>query len=238
MKFKLQVLTVLLLLATTQTLADNRPLKTALFDLAPWTKIDGKPNQGIIPLLNMELTKELNEPVETVMVSYARMLRLLETGDVDFAIFFRSPTSSKIAEPLTVLYTMKSSVIGRDIASENNHNKFRVAHPRGVVFSAEFDADNSYEKLLSNSHQHSINLMVSGRVDAVAGPEKLLLQLIRATGPSQTYKVWEIININEVTLQFSKRSKNKESSNRLQAAAERLLKKGKVDELLSMFPYN
>lgn len=238
MKNGLQLLAILMLAITAQASAEDRPLKTALFDLAPWTKIDGQPSQGIIPLLNTELLKELNEPVETVTVPYARMVRSLENGDIDFAIFFKSDASRKIADPLTVFYTMKTSLVGRDILPERSTRKIRIAHPRGVVFSAAFNEDQTYEKLLSNSHQHSVSLLMSGRVDAVAGPEQLILQLIDAAGSNQPYRVWHVININEVTLQFSKRSSNRDSMSRIQAAAERLMESGKVEELLSLFPYN
>lgn len=239
MIFKLQVLTFLLLTTIANCAkADDTTLKTALFDLAPWTKIDGQPSQGIIPLLNAELVKELEEPVEIVTVPYARMVHLLESGDIDFAIFFQSAASNQIADPLTVFYTMRTSIVGLDVAREPAPAKLRVAHPRGVVFGSNFETDDRYEKLATNSHEHSVSLLLSGRVDGVAGPENLIRQMIDAAAPQQPHEVLSVINVNEVTLQFSKRSAKRESMQRLQEAAERLLKNGKVKELLSQFPYN
>lgn len=219
---------------------EDRPLKTALFDLAPKQTADGQPIAGIIPLITRALAEELDEPIEQATVSYGRMLRSLENGDIDFAIFFLSPKSREIADPLHVFYQLETTMIGASsLAMQTNTDvKLRLAYPRGIFFGTDLDTSTELEKLFSNDHQHSVNLLLSGRVDVIAGPKNLLFTLIDEVGDRENFQVLRHINTNRTALQFSKRSDQRHRLGDLGKAAQAIRDKGTLSKLLAGFPFN
>lgn len=224
--------------ASNGVIADQQ-LKAAMFDLAPWAMKNGNSYRGIVPSIIREMEQQLGKPIATTMVAYPRMIAMLEAGDVDFAIFFQSSMSRKIADPLYVFYHTRTSVIvpkktNPEIVS--GQRRLRIATARGVVFDHEFDTSKRYIKVYSNDHPHSVQLLVQNRVDGVAGPEDRLLGLLRKSDPEGGYQVLQVINTNKVTLQFSKKSKHMEAKKALQKAAETIWTKEMRDKLSVMFP--
>lgn len=229
---------ILSLTIATQAGAE-RPLRTAVFDLTPNETSDGRPVGGIIPLINDALSTELGEPIESVTVSYNRMIRLLENGDVDFSIFFISPRSRQVADPVHVFYEIQTSMIARRSIQQSpaDGSKLSLAYPRGIFFGTDLDTSTSIDKLFSNGHEHSVNLLVSGRVDAIAGPEATLFLLIEDKAPREDYFVLQKINLNRSALQFSKKSDQRHRLDDLRQAAQVMRDKGILSKLLADFPF-
>ena len=229
---------ILSLFAASQAIAE-RPLRTAVFDLTPEETSDGRPVGGVIPLINDALSKELGEPIESVTVSYNRMIRLLEKGDVDFSIFFISPRSKQVADPVHVFYEIQTSMIARRNPQQRptQETKLSLAYPRGVFFGTDLDTSTAMDKLFTNGHEHSVSLLVSGRVDAIAGPENTLFLLIEDKAPREDYFVLEKINLNRSALQFSKKSGQRHRLEDLDRAAQALRDKGILADLLEDFPF-
>ena len=217
----------------------ERPLRTAIFDLTPEETSDGRSVGGVVPLINDALSKELGEPIESVTVSYNRMIRLLENGDVDFSIFFISPRSKQVADPVHVFYEIQTSMIARRELQQRpaQGQKLSLAYPRGIFFGTDLDTSTAMDKLFTNGHQHSVNLLVSGRVDAIAGPENTLFLLIDDKAPREDYFVLEKINLNRSALQFSKKSDQRQRLDELDRAAQALRDKGILSNLLKEFPF-
>jgi len=209
-----------------------------MFDLAPWAMSDGTQSRGIIPLIIEEMERELGSTITTTVVPYPRMIKMLEAGDVDFAIFFQSGMSREIADPLHVFYLIRTSII---VPGETDTpapgGKIRIASARGVVFDDGFDTSDRFAKIFSNHHEHSVQLLVQGRVDGIAGPEQQLLGLLKKARPGTPYRVLRVINTNRVTLQYSKQSKHPGMKSAVQRAAETVRANGTLDRLLEKFPY-
>lgn len=213
-------------------------LRAAMFDLAPWAMSDGTKSRGIIPLIVDEMEHELGTTITTTVVPYPRMIKMLEAGDVDFAIFFQSGMSREIADPLHVFYLIRTSIIvPSDTSDPALGSKMRIASARGVVFDDGFDTSDRFVKIFSNHHEHSVQLLVQGRVDGIAGPEQQLLGLLNQARPGTPFRVLRVINTNRVTLQYSKQSKHPEMRDAVQKAAEAVRQNGTLDRLLEMFPY-
>lgn len=217
----------------------ERPLRTAIFDLTPEETSDGRSVGGVIPLINDALSKELGEPIDSVTVSYNRMIRLLENGDVDFSIFFISPRSKQVADPVHVFYEIQTSMIARRELQQRpvQGPKLSLAYPRGIFFGTDLDTSTTMEKLFTNGHEHSVSLLVSGRVDAIAGPENTLFLLIEDKAPREDYFVLEKINLNKSALQFSKKSDQQHRLEDVRKAAQALRNKGILADLLADFPF-
>lgn len=210
---------------------ETTPLKAVTFDIAAGTS-------GAIPRIIEALSIELNEPINNVVVPYPRMMRLIETGGADFAIFFASEKSRTFADPLHVMFLLKTSILVKSsMPIDKTKNSLLIASARGVLFSDRFDNSNKYEHFYSNNHDHSIQLLTSGRVDGAAGPEHTLLMLTKKFDPEGHYRILETINLNEVTLQFSKASNNRNRIEDLKKAASSLRQNGKLDALIKEFGY-
>lgn len=225
--------------ASTSGVIAAEQLRAAMFDLAPWAMKDGDGYKGIVPTIIQKMEQKIGRPIATTMVAYPSMISMLEAGDVDFAIFFQSSMSRKIADPLHVFHHTRTSVIVSEKTNPElvtGQRRYRIATARGVVFDHAFDTSKSYIKVYSNDHPHSVQLFVQGRVDGVAGPENRLFSLLCEADPEGSYQVLEVININKITLQFSKKSKHPEAKDTLQKAAEAVWTKEMREKLRVMFP--
>lgn len=215
------------------------PIKAAIFHLAPWASSNNSKPVGIVPDILHALESEFGAPIKQSLVPYPRMLRQIETGEADIAIFFLSEKSRTIADPLTVFYLLKTSVIinGPIPTNSKRTGKLKIATARGVLFDSRFDNSRIYERVITNDNQHSIRLLLSNRVHGIAGPEVQLLREIQAIDPNGDYNVLEILNSNQVTLQFSKASKNSSKAEALKQAALAIRNNGKLEEILSRHNY-
>lgn len=219
--------------------SEDPPLKAAIFHLPPWATDKNNKPAGIIPDILTALESELGSEIEQSLLPYPRMLRQIETGEADIAVFFLTEKSRLIADPLTVFYLLKTSVIisGPMPASGKRTGRLKIATARGVMFDNRFDNSRIYERIITNDNQHSIRLLLSNRVDGIAGPEVQLLRELRAIDPGGAYNVLEILNSNQVTLQLSKASGNREKAEALKRAAEAVRNSGKLAEILEPFDY-
>lgn len=215
--------------------AEPLPLKAAIFELDQWGFRRDDTFAGAVPEIITALELELKQPIQKTLVAYPRMLKMIETGDADFAIFFQSAKSKKLAEQLIKLYELKTILLVTKPTGTPPipPRKLRVAVPRGVYFDSPFDTSTEYQKIISNNHFHSVQLMLAGRVDGIAAAEIYILSSLRLAGKSMAdYKVAKRINTNEVWLQFSKKSDQAAYKGRLVESIATLHDKGIITRII------
>lgn len=186
----------------------GEPLRAAAFELERLgTLVDGRPS-GAMPDIIRLLEKDLDTKIEIALVPYTRMFKMLETGGADFAIFFKSDQSLAIANPVAKFYEERSFLLLRD-KPKNPGPKLLIGVQRGVLYDHTFDTTNAFQKILTNSHFHSINLLMVGRVDGIAATETYLALAIRDGQLSMDgLSISQTLNINEAWLQTSKTSRH------------------------------
>ena len=232
---RLRALLAALILICAPVIADEPPLKALVFDFAPWGYLeDGRP-AGLNVAVFEALSRESGLPIEPILMPYQRMLALLEAGEGDLAIFFTSPESQVIAHQIASVYRLESVLLVRhdfnrapDISGLPPN--LVVATARGVRIDTIFDQAQTYINVPTNGGPHAARLLLSGRVESIAGPYRPLLLLVEAAGGSRDdVKIFKSITVNEGWLQMSKNSMRLALKDRITEAMARLEARGEIE---------
>jgi len=226
-------------------------LRAAIFGLSPWGMLksgrpigtaplqEGDQLIGVMPDMVRAVSQTIGEPVEMVPVSYARMYSLLTTGEVDFAFFFQSDDSKKIAKSLVKIYTARSVLVAKPetvAATNGSLEGLLISSPRSVRYETSFDSKSSIKRIYTNDFKQGISLLSKGRVDAVAGPEIGLLYnfLGKGLNPSDFAVLYEI-STNEAYLQYSYKSPLLYKMEKVAEAARKHTKDGTFQALIDRY---
>lgn len=201
---------------------ERQHLRGAVFGFAPWgMTVDGRsigaralPHgqeyAGVMPDMIHAISKSIGEPVELVPVSYTRMFALLKSGQVDFAFFFRSNDSEKIAKPLVKTHEMRTVIVTRPetaLTVRGSIDDLIFASPRSVRYDPAFDQNKKLQRIFTLDYTEAVNLLAKKRVTAVIGPDIFLSYSFRLQGlVAADYVILKPVSRNDVYLQFSYRS--------------------------------
>ena len=223
-------------------------LRSAVFGFAPWGMMaDGRPintaklhqeerYSGVMPDMIRMLSHEIGEPIEIVPVSYSRMFALLGSGEVDFAFFFQSADSKVITDSLVKTHEMRTVIIVPKSYKSTIVEELIFASPRSVLYDPSFDSNEQIERIYTNDYTHAVRLLSKQRVTALIGPEIFLLYSFDQTSEDpRKYKILSEINVNNVYLQYSKKSPLREKAQYLEKAAQKFADDGSFRSLVSSY---
>ncbi len=155
---------------------------------------------------------------------------MLEHGDADASIFFRSPVSEKISDQLAVVHIVDTIVIGlkgMNIRTYDDLAELTMVSPRGISLGERYDQDQSLKKLLSSNYQQSVKMLLNDRVDAVAGPVTSLYYSFSRAGKSKSDLGSALkIGQKQAWLQVSRNFKNPAIRQKLTTAVDALRAEG------------
>ncbi|MFD2205966.1 transporter substrate-binding domain-containing protein [Kiloniella antarctica] len=201
------------LLCFWSSLASATTLHVSVFDLHPFGSRDAEGRGvGIIPEILQEISQETGLDLNVRVVPYKRMFFELETGDTDFAIFFRTTRSEQIATPKVRVYTLRNIVVGKrgiDLLAYNDLYRHTISVPRGTFYQEKFDNDPVLKKTLVPGFSNAVNQLLEDRAELVAGPEISIVYHLRNLGLSKDILGQSLFLSNRSAwLQVSERSKN------------------------------
>lgn len=227
------------------TLTYSAEIKTNIFALQPFGgKDDNGKLIGIIPEILQALKIESKLDINVDITPYKRMFQALETGTIDFAIFFLTDKSIDVALPVVKVYTLKNIVVGKENLNLSNYNDLlnhNIAVPNGVFFKNTFDSDPKLNKMLVPGFENAVKLLLRGRVELVAGPEISITHHLRnldTTG--QRLGKPYVIGRRSAWLQVSERSKNlsPELLEKLADSINELRNNGTIKSILAKYRQN
>ncbi|PCI64643.1 MAG: hypothetical protein COB37_00830 [Kordiimonadales bacterium] len=226
-------------------------LRAAIFTTAPWGMLANGSEigttavaheaelDGIMPSMVRAVSETIGEPIELVPVSYARMFSLLKTGEVDFAFFFRSEASEKVAIPLVETLVMKTVLVARPETVSRLNGQLTglvIASPISIRYSMAFDSRPDIQKVYVNDFTQAVRLLVRGRVGAVAGPVASLVYSFRKEDLNpENFAILYEINTNRTYLQYSKNSPLPQKMDAIVAAAQKHTKSGLFQSFMDHF---
>lgn len=212
----------------------------AAFELAPWAE---KGESGLVHGVTIDIFNAISKrsglPIKFVLVPYKQMLRLLEYGQVDMSVFFKSQYSETITDPIVKVHDEENIVIGlkgTNLDRYEDLSNLRIATPRGVSYSAGLDQDQRLTKIQTKGYRQSINMLRKNRVNAVVGQRTALCYNFEKVG----IKIEDlgrpfILGHKEAWLQISKKFKNPEVRSKLKKAVQELTEEGAFDKILSSY---
>ncbi len=227
----------------------RQQLRGAVFGFAPWGMTadgqsigsralpEGQQYAGVMPDMIEAVASVIDEPIELVPVSYTRMFALLNSGQVDFAFFFRSKDSEKIAMPLVKTHEMRTVIVARPEAikmSGGSLDRLIFASPRSVRYDPIFDGNQSLERIYTLDYTDAVRLLRKKRVTAIVGPDIFLSYSFRMQNvDAANYVVVQEVAKNDVYLHFSKRSPILEKADKVRAASKALVESGVFEQILT-----
>ncbi len=215
-------------------------LRAAIFDIAPWGYRDGTGKvAGIEYDIITAISEEMGETITLELLPYNRMIRHLEMGVVDFAIFFRSEKSELAGEPLVKWGALEIIVIGRTkttISRYEDLEKLDIAVRLGGFFDPRFDGDTRLKKRPVENYARAIRMLMNGRVDAVVGTAATLYYELKRQGvPLSEMGPPFHLSRKEDWLHFSRSSPNRDKKGQLTAAVEKLVAEGVFERIFSRY---
>ncbi|WP_419905267.1 substrate-binding periplasmic protein [Kiloniella sp.] len=194
-------------------MATAATLQVSVFDLHPFGGRDAEGKVvGIIPEILNEVAQETGLDLEVRVVPYKRMFYELETGEADFAIFFRTPKSEKIARPKVLIYTLRNIVVGKqgiDLSAYEDLYRHTISVPRGTFYLEKFDNDLGLRKTLVPGFSNAVTQLLQNRAELVAGPEISIAYHLKMLGSSKDILGQSLfLSDTSAWLQVSEKSKN------------------------------
>ncbi len=218
----------------------NPTLTVAAFDLAPWAESDeaGRVHGITFDFFNA-ITERSGISFKLIKVPYKRMLGMLEYGEADASIFFRSPVSEQISDQLAMVHIVETIIIGlkgTDIHTFDDLADLTIASPRGISYGERFDQDQTLTKVSTNNHQQSIKMLLNDRVDTVAGPITSLYYTFNRAGISKTELGTALtIGQKQAWLQVSRNFTDPVIRRKLTAAVHALRTEGVFKNILNKY---
>ena len=215
-------------------------LKASIFNIKPWGYVDKNGNPaGIDAEIVNAISKELKQEIKIDVVPYKRMMHQLSYGQTDFAIFFKSSKSEKVAEPVIKWGELDIIVIGmkgQSIEKYSDLKNKRIGVRLGGYFHPKFDSDKSLRKQSFANYEDSIVSLKKDKVDLVIGTAATLYyefakQGLELSDLSEPY----YIGVKEDWLHFSRKSKNLKSKSEVENAIKVLLNKGVFSQIFSKY---
>lgn len=220
-------------------------LRVALLHSEPWSYYshDGadakgaRPRiEGIMPEISKALARETGLELRAQLTPYARMWRDLKSGDCDLAYGIRSSDRDDYVRYAGYLFSFETLVIGRPgvrLKEYGDLRELQVGLLQDVRLNPRFDHDGRISKHEFRDYETMIEMLLAGRLDAVAGNSVSLNYLLRKK--QQPYQHWPRLALQqvEVWVQFSRRSPRQADAEKINAAVDKLRRQGYFEDLLN-----
>lgn len=233
--------------ASVTTAGADDGLRVSLLHSEPWsyyshggTDAKNAPPRidGIMPEISKALARETGLEFRMQLTPYARMWRDLKSGDCDLAYGIRSSDRDDYVRYAGHLFSFETLVIGRPGIRLRDYEDLRELHVgllQDVRLNPKFDHDGRINKHEFRDYETMIEMLLAGRLDAVAGNGVSLHYLLRKK--QQPYQHWPRLTLQqtEVWAQLSRRSPRQADAEKINAAVDKLRRQGYFDDLLNRY---
>ncbi|NQV98797.1 MAG: transporter substrate-binding domain-containing protein [Rhodospirillales bacterium] len=167
--------------------AEQVTMKSGIFTIPPWGL---KSDDGTLGGITVDMLDAIGRHAGILFahsyLPFKRMIRSMETGDVEISAFYRDPEmDANLVTPTVFIHDDNVIVIGlkgTDIRAYEDLTGKSIALPRGAHYLPKFDADTSIAKVYTHGHDQSVNLLLRKRVAAVAGSGRAIAVNLKDQG--------------------------------------------------------
>lgn len=223
------------------------PLRLALLHTEPWgfyapdsSAKDGSNliSTGIMVEVAQAVAQESGIEFRHKLIPNARMWRDIKTGDCDLAFAIRSADRDDYVRYAGHLFTFGSIVVGRPgtkLSSYEDLSGLRIGVLGDIRLNPKFDQDGQLHKIELRDYETMVEMLLAGRLDAVAGNSISLYYLLQKR--KQPAQQWPqlLLQKTEVWAQFSRRSPRASDAEKLTETIDRLRQKGFFETLLTRY---
>ncbi|WP_294224873.1 transporter substrate-binding domain-containing protein [uncultured Shimia sp.] len=149
-------------------------VKFGTFDFAPYVLHDDPEGRlGFFVDISTAIVDRADVSFTNSVLPIARVVKDLERGITDCVVALQTPWSletlvqvSEIHDRLDIIIATRPQL---EISGISDLRGRRLAIPRGTFRSSPVMTEPDIERVLTNDYQQSIQLLLAGRVDAIAG---------------------------------------------------------------------
>jgi len=186
------------------------PLPFAIVDLPPWvTPDDGRHGGGILVELAGQLAGASGQSFDTQALPYMRALAMLESGSAALMFAYNTPRLDRAAANLGALGGDAIVMLARRGAcceKRPSRPGRVVGHIRGAAYPVDVIADDSVTKYPLNTYAQGLQMLLSGRLDAlVASRTSLLYAMHRARIGAARFAPVTVLRETTLSLYLSRR---------------------------------
>ncbi len=232
---------VLLLLGCLAALpAQARPLKIETIESAPFGYTDerGQPT-GIMYEIGNRIAEEAGLTYTNSIVPYARTVHELERGNCDVVLRYSNETLDQVAVRVATIVSLPTIVLsaaGNRFSSLADLRGKTVGVVRGGRFDDAFDADSAIRKVDTGNYEHTLRMVMAGRLDAAIGSNVGLYFNARRAGirPEQLAPPL-VLSEKSFYLHFSRKTADEETVAAVKAAVARLQARGEIRKIIQRY---
>ncbi len=221
--------------------AQSPVIESGIFTIPPWGLInaDGAVSGVTVDTLDA-IGGQIGVSFKHNYLPFKRMVRQLATGKLQISAFYRDTNiQADDVFPLAFVHDDNVIVVGLHATEFNTYDDIiglTVALPRGAHYLEKFDNDPAIQKIFTRGHDQSVKLLLSNRVDAIAGSERA----IRATLNNQGVLNADLgtsyfLAKHEVWVHVSNRHTSQNMKDRIHRGVRLLRNKGVFEEILSRY---
>lgn len=233
-----KILLLILLLCQLEARSKDH-LVAAAFDIHPYGYMNGEKIEGITVDIIKKIEKQSNIKISIKLFPYKRMIQSLESGEVDFSIFFLSNASSKVSDKILPLYDLNTIAIGKSSINLSKYEdlyRYNLVTSRGVHYNTGLKNDRNMKITLVKDYDDAIKMLMDNRSDVIIAPEKILMHQLKRLGLKKSILGKELVlTVNTAWIQFSKRSSHKSLIKRIKESAQRLKTQGEITKSIKKF---
>lgn len=155
------------------------------------------------------------------------------------AILMDSPLSRVLSTPVAEIgYKMSVGVIpkaGIELGKYSDLYKLKIAVPRWVVISKQFDTDKMLSKEITPKYLNALSMLKHGRVDAVAGVVPSLLYVARREGISREELGVPMLLVENDFILFCSAAIPMSIKEKLAASVTKLRNNGEIENVIANY---
>lgn len=190
----------LLCLALAPARADP-PLSFAVIDSPPYGSHDGKQRaDGIYPRFLASLARELEQPIDPLLMPFARAAHLTSIGNVDGTIMFKNAVTDGKTVALAPLYItgqIVQAAPGLRLRSRAGLDQLLVGRIRGGCQDLEADTGKTWRFYELNTQQQGVEMLLARRIDAFCTAPEALSAALAAFDSAHLIDPAERLTISE-----------------------------------------
>jgi ABC-type amino acid transport substrate-binding protein len=218
--------------------AEAGELTAVMFEIEPWGYRDNAGKlAGIQYDIIMAISDEMKESITIKLLPYKRMIRHLEMGVVDFAMFYRSAKSERSGEPVARWGALDIIVVSRTGTDFNTYEDLQdktIAVRLGGYFDPRFDKDTSLKKHNVTDYAQGVRMLMKDRVDCLVGTATTLYYELGKQGVSVSeLGVPLFLSQKEDWVHFSRKSANQDKKEKLAMTVDKLVTEGVFNRIFS-----
>jgi len=227
--FKRLALSLLMLNWVWFAQAQELELQVSSPSFAPFSHFNENPTcVGTTQKILNDLAQKVGFKASNELYPYARILKALESGQLDVALIFKNDTVSQSVEYIGPIATSKVFILTTDkkliTEYEDLYQLKAIAVIRNASFEPRFDNDQQLNKVPVATYAQAVEMFKANRVDAIVGSEVgLEYALFHKIPNSQALKEQSfLLGKKEWWIHLAKKSKHIELADELRNATAQL----------------